>query len=197
MGHASIGFVHRCIYEVHNVLVMRNQEIETGVSSLAGSQEQLALRSAFGRFATGVTVITTRDEYGKAEGLTANSFGSLSMDPPLVLWNLQKTSQSLPRFCETDHFAVNVLASSQRSVAEHFARPAKDKFEAITFRAGAGGCPVLPGSLAVIECKTVRYIEAGDHVIFIGEVIRFSERDGKPLIFSGGKYRQLSSVRET
>lgn len=176
---------------------MRHQEIETNVSPPAVSQEQLALRSAFSRFATGVTVITTRDGYGKAEGLTANSFGSLSMDPPLALWNLQKTSSALPRFCATEHFVVNVLASSQQSLAEHFARPAKNKFESITFEAGVGGCPVLPGSLAVIECRTVRHIEAGDHVIFIGEVVRFSEREGKPLIFSGGDYRQLSSVRET
>ncbi|MFT7286820.1 MAG: flavin reductase (DIM6/NTAB) family NADH-FMN oxidoreductase RutF [Halieaceae bacterium] len=156
-----------------------------------------ALRSALGKFATGVTVITTCDEEGKLEGLTANSFGSVSLDPPLVLWNLQKRAKSLPQFSAAGHFAVNVLSHAQSRLAQHFATPSRNKFAGIQFHNGMGGCPVLPDSLAVIECRNIRHIEAGDHIIFIGEVIRFSENDGRPLIFSSGEYHQLPPIRET
>jgi flavin reductase (DIM6/NTAB) family NADH-FMN oxidoreductase RutF len=162
---------------------------------MAGEQGSRALRDALGRFATGVTVITTRTASGKAEGLTANSFSSLSLDPPLVLWNLQNTARSLPAFRAAEHFVVNVLASEQRPLSQHFARAQDDKFDGIDVDAGVGDCPVLPGSLAVIECRTTRQFDAGDHVLFIGEVLRFSQREGRPLVFSGGKYHQLAALR--
>lgn len=160
-------------------------------------RDDAALRSALGKFATGVTVITTCDSFGTLQGLTANSFGSLSLDPPLVQWSLQKRSQSLRQFAGADHFTVNVLSQGQRELSRHFATPSRDKFAGISYRAGLGGSPVLPDSLAVIECKSVRHIEAGDHVIFIGEVLRFFEGQGRPLIFSSGEYHQLSSIQET
>lgn len=171
---------------------MRSQPAEQDTAASVDSQDTPALRAALGRFATGVTIITTSDASGRLEGLTVNSFGSLSLDPPLVLWSLQCNARSREKFCAAEHFAVNVLASSQKWLSQHFSRSAKDKFEGICFDTGLGGCPLLPDSLAQIECRAVRQVEAGDHVIFIGEVQRFSERAGKPLIFSGGEYRQLA-----
>ena len=169
--------------------------MHAGESATAGECGRLELRKALGRFATGVTVITTCDAGGKPEGLTANSFSSLSLDPPLVLWSLQGAARSLPAFRTAEYFVVNVLASAQQPLSEHFDQSRKDKFDGVDFDAGVGGCPVLPGSLAVIECRTERQLDAGDHVLFVGEVLQFSQRAGKPLVFSGGEYHQLASLR--
>jgi flavin reductase (DIM6/NTAB) family NADH-FMN oxidoreductase RutF len=152
------------------------------------------MRSA--RFATGITVITTRAPSGKHEGFTANSFGAVSLEPPLVLWTLRQDAMSLPSFRESPHFAVNVLASHQRAVSNHFARPAPDKFAGVSWRPGLGGCPTLPTSLALFECRTERTIEAGDHVIFLGRVERFWWRAGDPLVFSCGHYCLTAALPE-
>lgn len=175
---------------------MRSTRNDPDSSLPASAEHKPALRTALGRFATGVTVITTCDRQGGREGLTANSFGAVSLDPPLVHWNLQRSAGSLPRFLAAEHFAVNVLAASQQALSQHFARGSADKFHGIRFHAGVGGCPLLPDSLATIECRTVRKLEAGDHVLFIGEVLRFAEQEGRPLIFSGGEYRQLAPARD-
>lgn len=146
------------------------------------------LRSALGRFATGVTVITTRGASGKLEGLTANSFAALSLDPPLVLWSLNRRSPSLPGFQESGFFAVNVLSASQIDLSHRFATPSADKYEGLSFEVGLGGCPLLDNPLATFECETEVKVDGGDHVIFIGRVGRITLRDGEPLIFSGGQY---------
>jgi flavin reductase (DIM6/NTAB) family NADH-FMN oxidoreductase RutF len=146
------------------------------------------LRQALGRFATGVTVITTRTADAKYEGLTANSFSAVSLDPPLVLWCLRLTSPSLDSFRQSGHFAVNVLSSAQSAVSRHFATPHHDKFEAIAFTPGIAGCPTLEASLAIFECRTESTIESGDHIIFIGRVIQAHCREGEPLIFARGRY---------
>jgi flavin reductase (DIM6/NTAB) family NADH-FMN oxidoreductase RutF len=146
------------------------------------------LRHALGRFATGVAIVTTRTPGGKREGLTANSFGALSLDPPLVLWSLSREAMSLQSFKESPHFAVNVLGSHQRSLSNHFARPSPDKFEAMACPPGLGGCPTIPGCLALFECRLERTFEAGDHVVLIGRVERFRWRAGDPLVFSCGHY---------
>jgi flavin reductase (DIM6/NTAB) family NADH-FMN oxidoreductase RutF len=146
------------------------------------------LRQALGRFATGVTVITTRTADAKYEGLTANSFSAVSLDPPLVLWSLRLTAPSLDSFRQSGHFAVNVLSSAQSAVSRHFATPRHDKFAAIEFASGIGGCPTLQESLAIFECRTESTIEGGDHIIFIGRVIRAQYREGEPLIFAHGRY---------
>jgi flavin reductase (DIM6/NTAB) family NADH-FMN oxidoreductase RutF len=181
----------------------KTQESKPGQAEFRGAEFQeatsgdsSALRGALGKFATGVTVITTCDSSGALQGLTANSFGSLSLDPPLVQWSLQKQAQSLRQFARAEHFTVNVLSQAQRELSRHFATPSRDKFAGISYRSGLGGSPVLPDSLAVIECRSMRHIEAGDHVIFIGEVVRFLEGQGRPLIFSSGEYHQLSSLQE-
>jgi flavin reductase (DIM6/NTAB) family NADH-FMN oxidoreductase RutF len=147
-----------------------------------------ALRNALGRFATGVTVVTTRCASGKLEGLTANSFSAVSLDPPLVLWSLRKAAGSLQSFAQAPHFAVNVLAADQHEVSTHFARSAPDKFASVAFDEGVGGCPVIQGALATFECSVETQVEGGDHIIFIGRVHRATYRDGEPLIFAGGAY---------
>ena len=146
------------------------------------------LRNALGQFATGVTVITTQTPAGKFEGLTANSFSALSLDPPLVLWSIRLSAPSLAGFLAARGFAVNVLAAGQRALAHHFSTACVDKFEAIPFSTGPSGCPVLPESLAVFECETESTIEGGDHLIFIGRVIGAAYFDGEPLVFSKGEY---------
>lgn len=154
----------------------------------AHAADQRPLRTALSRFATGVTVITTQTPGGKLEGLTANSFAALSLDPPLVLWSIRLSAPSLPSFLSANSFAINVLAAEQRSLSIHFATPCVDKFEDVSFSAGLGGCPVLPDSLALFECNIEDTVEAGDHLIFIGRVVRATYRQGKPLLFSGGEY---------
>ena len=154
------------------------------------------LRQALGRFATGVTVITTRTPDGKYEGLTANSFSAVSLDPPLVLWSLRLASPSLESFKEAGHFVVNVLSTAQSFASRHFATPRHDKFDEIAFSAGIEGCPMLDESLAIFECRTESMIEGGDHVIFIGRVIRAHYRDGEPLIFAAGRYGTHSPLPE-
>jgi flavin reductase (DIM6/NTAB) family NADH-FMN oxidoreductase RutF len=154
------------------------------------------LRQALGRFATGVTVITTRTPDGRYEGLTANSFSAVSLDPPLVLWSLRLAAPSLESFQTSGHFVVNVLSTAQSFVSQHFATPRHDKFEEIEFSSGIEGCPMLDESLAIFECRTESMIEGGDHVIFIGRVIRAHYRDGEPLIFAAGRYGTHSPLPE-
>jgi flavin reductase (DIM6/NTAB) family NADH-FMN oxidoreductase RutF len=150
--------------------------------------EPAKLRRALARYATGVAVVTTRTKTGKLEGLTVNSFASLSLDPPLVLWSLRRQAPSLTGFLGSRAFIVNVLSGDQARYSQHFADPHPDKFQDVSFSPGFEGCPVLPDPLAVFECSTETTTDGGDHIIFIGRVRRVSHRDGHPLIFSGGKY---------
>ncbi len=157
-------------------------------------QDSRPLREALGRFATGVTIVTTRTEAGKLEGLTANSFSALSLDPPLVLWSLKKTAPSRPSFEQSGYFAVNVLCADQKALSKHFATPTEDKFSDVHAHEGHGGCPVLPGCLATFECSTETTVVGGDHIIFIGRVHRATYRTGEPLIFSSGSYATHSPL---
>ena len=147
-------------------------------------------RVALGSFATGVTVITACGAGGQRVGLTVNSFSSVSLDPPLVLWNLSINAPSLPVFREAGHFAVNVLSAGQRGLAEHFARRADDKFTGADFaiRDGLGGAPVLDGVSAVFECRNAERYYGGDHVIFLGEVKAYEFSSNAPLVFCRGAY---------
>lgn len=161
------------------------------VHSIAFDQDvndQRHLRDALGRFATGVTVISTRTAEGKFEALTANSFSAVSLDPPLVLWSLRRNAPSLAGFLDSGHFAVNVLAADQHHLSRHFAMRAENKFENLACDTGLGGCPLLPNTLACFQCSTENTVESGDHIIFIGRVHRASYREGAPLIFSAGQY---------
>ena len=153
------------------------------------------LRHAFASFATGVTVITALDEQGAAVGMTANSFGSVSLDPPLVLWSLRRASSSLAAFAGAAHFAVNVLAETQVELSRRFASSQQaDKFAEGHWAAGIGGSPVLAGCAAVFECAVDSQQLAGDHVLFIGRVLRVVDLAVAPLVFQGGHYRMLGEV---
>jgi len=147
-------------------------------------------RTALGCFATGVTVITACSVSGQRVGLTVNSFSSVSLEPPLVLWNLSIHAPSLPVFGEAGHFAVNVLSVDQRDLAAHFSRRSDDKFTdaGIATRNGLGGAPVLDGASAVFECRNAERYYGGDHIIFLGEVEGFESSEKAPLIFCGGEY---------
>ncbi len=147
------------------------------------------LRNALGQFATGVTVITARDRDGRPVGLTANSFTSLSLEPPLVLWCLARQALSLPAFRGCEWFAVNVLASHQHHLSRLFATSGADKFAGTQVRDGPSDVPLLEGALAHFICRNIRQIEAGDHVIMIGEVEHHETHGGEPLVFHSGSYR--------
>jgi flavin reductase (DIM6/NTAB) family NADH-FMN oxidoreductase RutF len=153
-----------------------------------------ALRAALGRFATGVTIITCLDAQGERVGLTANSFSSLSLDPPLVLWSLRRASANLAVFQAAPRFVVNVLADTQVDLSRRFASSAAGKFDEGVWSAGVGGAPVLAGCAAVFECEPFAQHDAGDHVLFIGRVLRLSESSVAPLVYQSGHYRLLGEV---
>jgi flavin reductase (DIM6/NTAB) family NADH-FMN oxidoreductase RutF len=146
-------------------------------------------RAALGMFATGVTIVTARGADGTLVGLTANSFNSVSLRPPLVLWSLARKAGSMRAFERGSHYAINILAAEQHALAERFAGKAVDRFADLAFREGSGGAPILEGAAAVFECFNRSRYEEGDHVIFVGEVERCTWRTGaQPLIFHGGRY---------
>ena len=155
---------------------------------------QIDLRNAFGQFATGVNVVTSTDTDGALIGMTANSFSSVSMDPPLLLWCPGNSLPSLPAFERAGHFTINVLDASQHDIAKQFARPAEDKFAGVSYRKGIFGAPVLDGALATFECRVHAMHLAGDHHIMIGEVFAFTTAEtAQPLIFYGGQFSSLAS----
>lgn len=157
--------------------------------ALAPSFTAPDFRAALGMFATGVTIVTARAPDGSCIGLTANSFNSVSLDPPLVLWSLGLRSGALPAFTSGSHYAINILAAGQRTLAERFAGRHADRFAGVAWREGAGGAPLLDGAAAVFECFNRSRYEEGDHVIFVGEVERCMRDPAvTPLIFQGGRY---------
>ncbi|MDP1734488.1 MAG: flavin reductase family protein [Sulfuritalea sp.] len=149
------------------------------------------LRDALGEFATGVTVVTARSADGQPVGVTINSFASVSLEPPLVLWSLGLESASLAVFEACSHYAVNVLAADQTEFSQRFSQSQSDKFDGIDLGVGAGGAPILPGCCALFECRNEARYPGGDHVILIGYVESFSREEKPPLIFHGGRYRTL------
>tara|TARA_R110000787_G_scaffold286188_1_gene403646 strand:+ start:14251 stop:14742 length:492 start_codon:yes stop_codon:yes gene_type:complete len=154
-----------------------------------------SFRDALGLFVTGVTVITARNEAGVPFGVTANSFNSVSMDPPLILWSLSRASRNVSAFKKAEHFCVHILRENQQELSRRFAMSDIDKFEGMEFEPGAGGVPILPGSAARLECRTYAQHDGGDHVIFLGEVIRIAaDHDARPLLFHGGRYAVLSDT---
>ena len=146
-------------------------------------------RAALGLFATGVTIVTAKDVSGRLVGLTVNSFNSVSLAPPLVLWSLALTARSMSTFTQTLNYAIHILAADQLTLAERFSRNETSRFEGVPFRDNAAGVPILDGALAVFECFNRSRYEEGDHVIFVGEVERCTLlADAQPLIFQGGKF---------
>ncbi|MBK5540535.1 flavin reductase [Pseudomonas sp. TH05] len=150
-----------------------------------------AFRRALGNFATGVTVVTAAAEDGRRVGVTANSFNSVSLDPPLVLWSIDKRSSSHEVFEAASHFAVNVLAADQIDTSNNFARPREDRFAEIAFDAGAGGAPVLADCAARFHCEKYQQVDGGDHWIMIGKVVAFDDFGRSPLLYHQGAYSMV------
>ncbi|HWP65359.1 MAG TPA: flavin reductase family protein [Candidatus Limnocylindria bacterium] len=150
------------------------------------------LRRVMGHFATGVTIVTTRDDEGRPYGLTANAFTSLSLDPPLVLICIDRKAETFSHFYASRCFVVNLLTEAQEDLSNRFAKSGGFKFEGVAYETNAMGVPVLDGTLGHIECTLTETHEAGDHVIHIGRVEHFAVRGGRPLLFYQGRYRQLA-----
>ena len=151
-------------------------------------------RSALGCFPTGVCLVTTMGAGGRPEGMTINSFTSVSLDPPMVLWSLSRAASSAPVFRDAEYFAVNVLSAEDRDISSQFAKQAADKFGAFAdrFSPGLGGSPLLKGAAAIFECHTRHRNYGGDHIILIGNVERYTHSDCAPLVFHRGKYAAIS-----
>jgi 3-hydroxy-9,10-secoandrosta-1,3,5(10)-triene-9,17-dione monooxygenase reductase component len=152
-------------------------------------ETELALRRSLGHFATGVTVVTCCAPDGSPCGITANSFSSVSLDPPLVLWNIARVSNSLNAYLAAEYFAIHVLKAEQQHVAEHFARTDHTRYNGIEHTISGQNVPILPGVLARFDCRTREFHEGGDHHIIIGEVQAHTAGEGAPLLFFGGEYR--------
>ncbi len=150
------------------------------------------LRNALGMFATGVTVVTTVNNEGRPIGLTCNSFSSVSLKPPLVLWSLSLYSPSLQSFLQAPYFAVNILDAEQEELSKRFSTPMKDRFADLEWVAGEGGIPLIKGSAAQLQCRNETRHYSGDHIILIGQVLKFTYRDAEPLVFVRGQYRELA-----
>lgn len=153
-----------------------------------------ALRGALGRYATGVTITTCRGLDAQPVGLTVNSFAALSLEPALVTWALRLASPALPAFRAAPHFAVNVLAESQLELSRRFASPVPDRFAEGDWAVGEGGAPVLQGACASFECVTEQALALGDHVLFVGRVLRLTELAVPPLVFQAGHYHHLGRL---
>jgi flavin reductase (DIM6/NTAB) family NADH-FMN oxidoreductase RutF len=154
----------------------------------AGSDAR-ALRNALGRFTTGVTIVTTRTPEGAHTGVTVNSFTSVSLNPPLVLFCLSTRSSLLAWFEQAGHFAVNVLGRDQQALSNRFAKPSSNTWEGVKYRNGAHGCALLAGAVGTFECAKRTVYPAGDHVILVGEVVRFETVPAcEPLAFCQGSY---------
>ena len=145
-------------------------------------------RNALGTYATGVTVITAMAADGKPYGLTCNSFASVSLNPPLVLWSLVIFSQAMNIFQNASHFTVNVLGASQQALANKFATSSEDKFAGVEWTPGLGNAPVLANSVANFQCRAADRYYGGDHVIFLGAVEAYAYNRQEPLLFARGGY---------
>jgi 3-hydroxy-9,10-secoandrosta-1,3,5(10)-triene-9,17-dione monooxygenase reductase component len=146
-------------------------------------------RNALGQFATGVTIVTM-DSEANPVGVTASSFNSVSLDPPLVLWSLAKTAHSMPAYQSSGGFNVHVLASHQSDLSNQFARPSDDKFAGVDWSPCTQSFPLLSEYAALFRCKTHFQYEGGDHIIFVGEVIDYQKHDYPVLVFHGGRYAE-------
>ncbi len=154
-----------------------------------------AFRNALGAFATGVAVVTARDAGGAPVGITANSFASVSLDPPLVLWSPARASRRFPIFTAAQAFAIHVLAADQQAVCDTFVRAAQG-FGAVAWTEGPDGLPLLDGCLSRLICGREAVLDAGDHAIILGRVREGQRRDGPPLVFQGGRYGQFLPAGE-
>jgi flavin reductase (DIM6/NTAB) family NADH-FMN oxidoreductase RutF len=150
-------------------------------------------RRALGRFASGVTVVTTKDSGGRLHGITVSAFCSVSLEPPLILVCIEKNTGSHYAFEQSNSFVVNILREDQQYISDRFASFLPDKFAGVKYRSGIDDLPVLEDVLANLECRLIDSHPSGDHTIYVGEIERAAVNDGKPLIYWHGNYRELDS----
>jgi 3-hydroxy-9,10-secoandrosta-1,3,5(10)-triene-9,17-dione monooxygenase reductase component len=161
--------------------------MDTATTS-AAPKDARKFRDVLGTFTTGVTIITTRGADGVPVGITANSFNSVSLEPPMVLWSLARSARSLEAFSASSHWAVHILSISQEELSRRFARSGNDKFAGLDVLTGLGGTPLLTGCVARLQCRSSFQYEGGDHIIFVGEVLDFEAGPTPPLVFQAGRY---------
>ncbi|MBT8765438.1 p-hydroxyphenylacetate 3-hydroxylase reductase component [Metapseudomonas boanensis] len=161
------------------------------MTAVEPSFDSRAFRRALGNFATGVTVVTAATPAGAKAGVTANSFNSVSLEPPLVLWSIDKRSSSLEVFEQASHFAVNILAADQIDLSNQFARPREDKFDGIIYEKGVGGAPLFADCAARFQCEMHQQVDGGDHWILIGKVVAFDDFGRSPLLYHQGAYSMV------
>ena len=171
-----------------------NPDPATELASGSSVIDPRDFRNALGTFATGVTIITATGTDGRPYGLTCNSFASVSLNPPLVLWSLGMFSQSLGIFQNASHFTVNVLGASQQGLAKKFATSSEDKFAGVKWAPGLGNAPILADSVANFQCRAADRYYGGDHVIFLGAVEAYAYTRQEPLLFARGGYGQFTGI---
>ncbi|MCW7536889.1 flavin reductase family protein [Aquabacterium sp. A7-Y] len=182
-----MAYPHQAVGELDRASALREQPSPASPAAAAFTQREL--RQALACFATGVTVVTAWGADGRPVGVTVNSFNSVSLDPPLVLWCLSRRSGSLAAFSRATRYAINILSDAQAGTAERFASKDMDRWASVAFRPGRHGSPVLDGAAAVLECASRRLYEEGDHLMFVGEVEHCSRSaEALPLIFCAGRY---------
>lgn len=162
------------------------------------SESARALRNALGLFPTGVTIITALDPDGERLGMTVNSFNTVSLDPPLVLFSVARNAYSLDALLASNHYAINLLDLRQTELSTRFARALGDKWTDVNCHPGRSGVPLFDSALAWFECESWAHYEGGDHVIFVGRVLSYhADPDGEPLVFYRGQYNRLHKVEST
>jgi flavin reductase (DIM6/NTAB) family NADH-FMN oxidoreductase RutF len=152
------------------------------------------LRNALGSYGTGVTVVTSGNSKSRLVGVTANSFTSVSLDPPIVLWSLVSTSPSLEVFDQSGRFVINVLALHQIDLSKQFSKTLADKFAGVEYQEGLDGLPIIQNCVATFECKTIQRTVVGDHVLFLGQVENYVYESKTPLLFCQGNYVQVAEA---
>ena len=151
-------------------------------------------RRALSRFASGVTVVTTTDTDGKFYGITVSAFCSVSLEPPLILVCIERTTGSHQAVASSKRFVVNILRENQQNLSNHFASPSDDKFAGVEYHLGIEQIPVLTGALASLECRLQYSYEGGDHTIYVGEIENAVVDDGNPLLYFHGNYREIEDL---
>lgn len=158
------------------------------MSTSSSVDDPRLFRRALGNFATGVTIMTACGPDGQKVGVTANSFNSVSLEPPLILWSIDKRSGSYPVFQAASHFAVNILAADQVALSNRFARPSDDRFAGVAHIQGAGGAPLLEDCAARFVCERYAIHDGGDHWIMLGKVVALDDFGRAPLLYHQGSY---------
>ncbi|MES2912450.1 MAG: flavin reductase family protein [Pseudomonadota bacterium] len=171
------------------MVLSNNKAVARALKAKTPGFSQKEFRASLGMFATGVTIVTARTADGELVGLTASSFNSVSLEPPLVLWSLAQAATSMATFSAGSHYAINILAANQKALAERFASKREGRWIDVAFTESESGLPLLDGAAATFECFNRSRYQEGDHTIFVGEVERCFHREGaSPLLFHGGKF---------